>query len=468
MLSSSRARSSSVFHPSTASPTGWSRTLACLAAVVAIVVAGLAYANDGVVVFPTGYLTAVLAGWWIVGQFLTAGFAFCRFYMNGRIGYAILGAAFLLAASLGLSYVLSYPGVVPVRAESLRDLQVSPWLWAIRSGGLAIAAIVWCVVEPTNRRRAERARFAPVLTAAILIPILLGVGATAAVVAARDVLPILVLPHVFTPLERHVVSPILAGLCLCAAILFVVRRRLGTDLDLWLAVAFAISALGSALAGRADSRTSQAFAGTRYEAYFAVAILLIETAIEVVTSVRHLANLSRIDPLTDLRNRRAFADELTLGFESTAQRRGSVAIMLVDIDHFKDFNDRYGHARGDACLSTVAKLLVGSLRWPHLLGRYGGEEFVVALWDAEPEAAIYAAERVREAVAAARIEHKASARGVLTISIGVAHGDAATSDPTSLLDSADRALYAAKLAGRNTVVRLPDVTTRDPLAQRFH
>lgn len=175
---------------------------------------------------------------------------------------------------------------------------------------------------------------------------------------------------------------------------------------------------------------------------------------EVAYSNQQLDRLSRFDPLTDLANRRHF-DEFLAQVWSRAQRNGEeVALLMIDIDHFKRYNDHHGHAQGDVCLQSVAKALGGHLRQPEgLIARYGGEEFVVVLPGASVERAMAAAEQIRRGVADLKLTHEASpGLKQVTLSIGVACLRAGgLASPESLLAAADAALYKAKAAGRNAV-----------------
>ena len=165
-----------------------------------------------------------------------------------------------------------------------------------------------------------------------------------------------------------------------------------------------------------------------------------------------MLQLTHQDPLTQIANRRCF--EYTLGLEwKRAQRLGNpISLIMVDIDHFKDYNDHYGHQAGDRCLQRVAALLQAKVQRPtDLVARYGGEEFVIVLPDTSIEAALALAETMRNGVQALHLEHVASPTTTwVTLSLGVAcliPGDGSSS--AQLLQSADRALYRAKAAGRN-------------------
>jgi PAS domain S-box-containing protein len=185
-----------------------------------------------------------------------------------------------------------------------------------------------------------------------------------------------------------------------------------------------------------------------------------------------LAAISLTDPLTAIANRRHF-DEALLKEWSRAARDGTpLALLMVDADHFKTYNDTYGHPQGDACLRAIAQVLANSIRRPgaqsghnsghnseHNLGRnmaarYGGEEFAVIMPGTSAEAAAVMAERIRRSLACQAMEHLGHEAGVVTVSIGVAAlVPQRGADPEVLIRSADQALYEAKRTGRNRVVR---------------
>ncbi len=169
-----------------------------------------------------------------------------------------------------------------------------------------------------------------------------------------------------------------------------------------------------------------------------------------------LEQLSRTDGLTQLLNRAAWEALLANEFERYRRYRNDRAVVMFDIDHFKHVNDSYGHQAGDDILREVSQLLRDSLRQTDIAGRYGGEEFGIILPETDQEGALEFAERVRTAVADARID---TSQGQLscTISLGVASLNEHTRDYLSWLHAADVALYKAKEQGRNqTRLALPD------------
>ncbi len=153
------------------------------------------------------------------------------------------------------------------------------------------------------------------------------------------------------------------------------------------------------------------------------------------------------DPLTGTANRRAFTLRLHAEWKRMARHQRPLSLLMIDVDHFKRFNDRFGHPAGDLVLMRLVKLVGGALREHDLLSRYGGEEFAVILPESDAVAAEAVAQRVCSAVAGAAWPLRA-----VTVSIGVATAlPTTTLEMNSLVIAADEALYAAKAAGRDQV-----------------
>jgi diguanylate cyclase (GGDEF)-like protein len=159
-----------------------------------------------------------------------------------------------------------------------------------------------------------------------------------------------------------------------------------------------------------------------------------------------LETLAMTDPLTGVFNRRQFFDRSRDVFSRAKQLPYDLAVLMIDIDHFKKFNDCYGHAVGDLVLCEVARRLAENLRTTDMLARYGGEEFTVLLPRTDCALACDIAERLLKAVVASPI-HGINAS--ITVSIGVAILDEQVADMDELMLNADQALYQAKRAGRN-------------------
>jgi diguanylate cyclase (GGDEF)-like protein len=161
--------------------------------------------------------------------------------------------------------------------------------------------------------------------------------------------------------------------------------------------------------------------------------------------LKRVSYLSRTDPLTGLRNRRAFLEAIEAELNRTSRSGLPTSLVLLDVDHFKPFNDEFGHPAGDNALQQVARILTNNSRSSDTVARYGGEEFGIVLPATSLEGAEILAERLRRAV-----EEGPWKQRPITASFGLATGpDAATTD--DLVRVADEALYVAKRAGRNRV-----------------
>jgi diguanylate cyclase (GGDEF)-like protein len=177
-----------------------------------------------------------------------------------------------------------------------------------------------------------------------------------------------------------------------------------------------------------------------------------------------LQQQSHIDGLTGIANRRHFDEFLRTELRRSLRNNTAIALLMIDVDYFKAYNDSHGHLSGDQCLITIAQTLVDSIRRPgDLVARYGGEEFAVVLAENHLESAATLGEQFRQRVAALRIAHPASAIAEhVTVSVGATsivpiQGD----QPESLICLADFALYEAKRGGRDRVVAV----SRETLAQ---
>ncbi len=166
-----------------------------------------------------------------------------------------------------------------------------------------------------------------------------------------------------------------------------------------------------------------------------------------------LRRLALIDDLTGLANRRRFDARFMVEHQRAARSKSALSVVLLDLDHFKPFNDHLGHPAGDACLRRVAAAVAGCLRRPaDLVARWGGEEFAALLPETPGDGATQIARAMRQAVRALAIPHPTAASGVVTISVGVASlGVTHSAAPHALIEAADRALYTAKSRGRDRV-----------------
>lgn len=187
-----------------------------------------------------------------------------------------------------------------------------------------------------------------------------------------------------------------------------------------------------------------------------------EQIAKLQAEIARLKGIISTDPLTGLQNRRGVTERLNPMIKEVVyqlanpQRRkiqiDSLAVVMVDIDHFKKINDTHGHASGDSVLKEMAKVLTDHVRSLDVVGRMGGEEFMVALLGADPETGARVAEQLRAAVEAAKFVASDGTTLNLTASFGITSLTSEASSLDDLLKQADEALYKAKNGGRNKVM----------------
>jgi len=183
--------------------------------------------------------------------------------------------------------------------------------------------------------------------------------------------------------------------------------------------------------------------------------LVDERTMELENVNAKLMELASIDVLTGLSNRRVFNEGIEKEFKRAKRVEAEISIIIVDVDYFKNYNDYYGHLKGDVVLAELAEIFRFSTnRSTDILARYGGEEFALVLSDTNEEGAMMIAESLREKVEKARISHKVSPIGFVTVSCGVASLKPSMQDRLEdFINMADQALYKAKNAGRNKVIK---------------
>ncbi len=189
----------------------------------------------------------------------------------------------------------------------------------------------------------------------------------------------------------------------------------------------------------------------------------VKTHLELKRHRDILERLSSLDGLTGVPNRRSFDDYYFQEWKNAIREGTFISMIMIDIDHFKAYNDNYGHTRGDECLKEVAKGLAASLRRPKdFAARYGGEEFAVILPGTDQEGALHIAEILKDKITSMNIPHDYSPVAAhITISLGVAthYHPSMNAPPDALREASDRALYQAKRAGRDRIKSI-DMTSR--------
>jgi len=186
-------------------------------------------------------------------------------------------------------------------------------------------------------------------------------------------------------------------------------------------------------------------------------VLIVATSvlsIAVVTRTQELLRRATRDPLTGLFNRSHFSERVAVEVSRAQRYRQPLTVAMLDVDHFKSFNDAHGHAAGDLALKKIAEALRGAFRKIDIVGRYGGEEFVIAMPDTGTDSALQKLERVRQAVAELPMSFTNNGGNAnVTISAGLAGFPEDGAEEEQLLGAADRRLFRAKAEGRNRIVR---------------
>ncbi|HEA18959.1 MAG: sensor domain-containing diguanylate cyclase [Pseudoalteromonas prydzensis] len=167
-----------------------------------------------------------------------------------------------------------------------------------------------------------------------------------------------------------------------------------------------------------------------------------------------LRDMAFVDSLTQIANRRCFDDKLVNELELMHKKIKPLSMLLIDIDYFKQYNDNYGHIKGDECLYQIAQCIAATMNHEKdFVARFGGEEFVVLLPEADPKKALHSALQIQQAINQLVIKHEYTDIGYITLSMGIKTlHNPQTGDYTYFVDAADKALYQAKGQGRNCIV----------------
>jgi diguanylate cyclase (GGDEF)-like protein len=352
----------------------------------------------------------------------------------GFLGVAVIGAT-AVASALGASWTLLF-------------VNAGPWLTLFRTwylgdilGMAIIAPLVFVLQRPGFFIMLQREQLLQTIY-------LISVPAIATVLVfnhSADPLIFFIFPALLLVVFRLGFPGTVLSICIVAGI----------------SIAFTVAGRGPLML-IADATmlhrivVEQIFVAVALFTTFPVAALLEERKaleLSLQKSEQRYRELATADALTGLANRRGFDEQLEAEWQRAIRAHESVAILLMDVDLFKSYNDIYGHIGGDECLRCIAGVIAGALqRSSDRASRFGGEEFAVILPNTELDRALVVAENIRCAVAAMNIPHQCSPHGIQTISIGVAAAiPVHEALAVALLMQSDRALYRAKDLGRNRV-----------------
>jgi diguanylate cyclase (GGDEF)-like protein len=396
----------------------------------------------------------IAATMWAIADFMTAFFLVSQFYVNGRLLYAVLSGAYTLSGALTIPYLILFPHIILGPSRDAGFEQVSIWCWfAWRCCFPIIVSVSTIYNDSIRHRLVNKKLIAKYTLFTVLVPIAFAALFAVAAIVFRNHLPQAVRAGHFLPIFREIMAPTICALNLCASVLVIVRRRRLRALDLWIVIAMVSTAFDGILNAISTHRYSLAWYTGKFESIVTASVVLFMLLTEVVGVYRKLSDMATIDPLTQLGNRRLHEEHAATMLEGARRARTPIALLMIDVDFFKLFNDTYGHAAGDVCLRRVAKAMEAEATRPFdLVSRVGGEEFVILLPDTPADGALRVAKRIQRSIEALNIPHQKYDRGKVTVSIGIgAVRDARTEDAESLFMLADRAVYKAKGMGRNAI-----------------
>ena len=399
-----------------------------------------------------GYMTAFGSAMIIINILLSS-LLFSKGAIEGRGNAARLGIAYLFIAAIFIPLVASFPGAI-MPTPLIGSAISSVWLWSFWHAGFGVCIIryAWFAARPDERPVRLRFDVAAVIVAvAVLTMISTGL--------------LQYLPSVLS--DGHTLFsgvsgllPVFILLVLAVALGMVCRLGARTPEELWLIVALVAALFDVWLTYCGSERFSIGWYLAKCGSLVTSLAVLITSLHEVTQLYRRaaeanatLTNLAQRDGLTALCNRRHLDQVIQVECRRSRRDVRPLSLLMIDVDHFKKFNDFYGHMEGDACLRRVAHILQGCADRPgDTSARYGGEEFVLLLPNTNEAGAMATAERLQGELRALALPHARSPLGCVTISIGVATMTA-TSDAAAaeLLRKADRGLYQAKGRGRNQI-----------------
>jgi diguanylate cyclase (GGDEF)-like protein len=371
---------------------------------------------------------------------------------------ALSGAYAFTALAVALQ-LLTFPGVFARTGLLGAGPHSAAWMWVFWHGGfpffviLAVLTRDWFAPQPIGTTHVG-------LWAGSLIggPVMIGAVLCGFAIYAN-------LPPALNPvggagvLLNSTTALVIWSLNVIAIVIVLWTGRLRTMLDLWLSIAVLACFTDTSLNLLSTGRFTVGWYLARLFSMFAPGILVCVLVWEVSALYRRLfeAHASLLqtsirDALTEIYNRSYFNEQFRKEFDRARRHRLPLSLIMIDVDHFKQYNDAFGHLRGDACLLAVASALAGIVRRPgDFVARYGGEEFAIVLPNTGQRDACAIAERAREAVMQLGLDAPTPV-GYVTVSAGCATiGQGDVIAPDELVEAADAALYRAKGAGRNRI-----------------
>lgn len=416
----------------------------------------------------------------VISDLITAVLLFGQFGSYRSKALLALGSGYLFTAFMTIAHALTFPGLFAPSGWLGAGPQSTAWLYMLWHGGFPLFVIAYSLLKNFETKTVATGTSVHLLVlAAIAATAALAGGFVLLTTAGQDLLPPIIIDNHYTPAMIFVVSCVWSLSVI--ALIAVWWKRPHAILDLWLMVVICAWLIDIALSALLNGgRFDLGFYAGRIYGLLAATVVLLMLLVEngllyanLAKMASELQRLSAIDPLTGIANRRVFDAELDGEWRRAIRNNMPLSLLMIDIDHFKNFNDSYGHVTGDQCLRSVAHMLAENARRAgNVVARYGGEEFAMLLPQTDATEAYRLGQHICHALVDLALPHRLSpSASHVTVSIGVACLAAEQPDSTAsvllashslpngalkasssvLVEAADLALYAAKLSGRNRV-----------------
>lgn len=432
-------------------------TLAVFITLVALVTMPFARTPGPVITpfIPIGVTAVILL------DLITALLFLLQFRQHGRASTLMLGCAYLYTGLVVIPYLLAFPGVFSVDGLLGAGSQSAAWLWLFWHAGFPALLLVYAaVLRGELRSSMTKQRPATGMLAATVATVLLVVVLGALATLGHDWLPVVIHQDNYQPPANPGIGLVVCLINLAALIALWLVTRQRSVTQWWLLIAMLAFLFDTVVSLAAGARYTLGWYVARANSLLCAGAVLgafifefHRLQVRLSAANRRLAELADTDGLTGLGNRRSFDRQLAQEWGRAARNGGPLALLLLDLDHFKAYNDSYGHQAGDASLQRIAQVIRDSLRRPgDFAARYGGEELAIILPQTDHDSALHVAQNLRIAIEQLGIEHRDAPSAIVTCSIGVAVKNPGTDqDLQALFAAADAAMYKAKNAGRNTV-----------------
>lgn len=384
---------------------------------------------------------------------------FAQFRKTGHLTFGLLAMAYLWVALIAPVQVAVLAGAFTDVALVSNSPSLAAWLWTFWHLGFPLFIAVAMLLNGKNPVVIhDFASWSALLVVGTLVLAFLAIVPT--LFGWFEFPSLLRDSTAFSATLLDVIGPLNIGLCLAALAIIIIKGKLNNGIYAWLVIALLAATCEGMVAVYSGSRFSLGWYAARVlslisssAVFFALLVETIQLYHKIMQQNETLFELASTDSLSGLANRRAFDLRLNDELRRSKRSKSPLSLILLDVDNFKQFNDRYGHHNGDRCIDHIGSILTATLgRETDFPARIGGEEFAVVLPGSDSNDAQTIAERIRYRIAATSVQLDDGSDVFVSASIGVS-----TMVPKSrtrsatLLKQADKALYAAKAAGKNCI-----------------